>query len=93
VRPLLDIVEREAQGRFPDLLTLDVEGLEREVLAPLAGRPELPRVMVVETAEYSPVGAGAKRQDLVDFVLALGYVLYADTNLNTVFVRRDFWLP
>jgi hypothetical protein len=39
------------------------------------------------------VGAGAKRQDLVDFVLALGYVVYADTNLNTIFVRRDFWLP
>lgn len=91
VRGLVEIVERHAQGRFPDLLNVDVEGLEHAVLAPLSDRADLPKVMVIETAEYSPIGAGRKRQELIDWVLARGYLTYADTSLNTIFVRRNFW--
>jgi hypothetical protein len=50
-------------------------------------------VIAVEATEYSPVGSGRKRQDLMDRISSLGYLLYADTNLNSVFVRRDFWSP
>jgi FkbM family methyltransferase len=91
VRTLLDIVEREGGGAVPDLLNVDVEGLEQEILAPLAGQPCLPSVLVVETAGYAPDGAGPKRQDLVDFIAGLGYRLYADTQLNSIFVRPGFW--
>jgi FkbM family methyltransferase len=93
VKPLAELIAEHARDRFPDFLSLDVEGLEKEILAPLGGRRDLPKVMAVETAEYSPTGSGKKRQDLIDFIRGIGYAVYADTNLNTIFVHRDFWTP
>ena len=37
------------------------------------------------------LGAGARRCDLVDFLKEKGYYEYANTNLNAIMVKRDFW--
>jgi hypothetical protein len=50
-----------------------------------------PKVVCVEAAEYSPIGAGKKRTELTDFLGAKGFYEYANTNLNAIMVKRSFW--
>ena len=90
VLPLTEIIDRHAKGVFPDLLTIDVEGFELEILKSVDLK-QGPKVMCIETAEYSTTGQGPKRFGLMLYVEGMGYELYADTNLNSIYVRRDFW--
>jgi hypothetical protein len=48
-------------------------------------------VLCVETISYELSGNGKKDLELIDFVLSKGYMLYADTNINTIFVKKTFW--
>jgi FkbM family methyltransferase len=86
-----EIVGKYAGGRFPDFLSLDVEGLELEILKGIEFSVSCPKVICVETAEYSPIGAGKKRSGLMEFIESKGYYLYADTNLNSIYVKQEFW--
>ena len=50
-----------------------------------------PKIICVEAAEYSPIGAGKRRDELIDFLVAKGYYEYANTNLNAIMVKKEFW--
>jgi FkbM family methyltransferase len=89
--PVGEIIGKYAGGKFPDFLSIDVEGLELEILKRIEFSVNYPKVICVETAEYSPIGAGKKRKGLMDFVESKGYYLYADTNLNSIYVKNEFW--
>jgi FkbM family methyltransferase len=78
-------------GRFPDLLSIDVEGYDFEIIKSADFSSNKPKVICAETAEYSPIGAGKKREDYIQYILNQGYYLYADTNINSIFVEKDFW--
>jgi FkbM family methyltransferase len=88
---LANVLAQAGLDQFPDFLSLDVEGLEEEILRGLGTQHQYPKVICVETAEYSPTGSGAKRTDLIAFIERKGYYLYADTNLNSIFVKNEFW--
>lgn len=78
-------------GSFPDFLTIDVEGLDFAILQSIDYSTSRPKVICVEAAEYSPIGAGKKRNELIDFLVEKGYYEYANTNLNAIMVDKDFW--
>ncbi len=86
-----DILEEYYNGRFPDFLSLDVEGFDFDILKSIKLENHSPKVICVEAAEYSPIGAGARRDELIKFLEEKGYYEYANTNLNAVMVKRDFW--
>jgi FkbM family methyltransferase len=88
---LTEVIGRYAGSKFPDLLNLDTEGFETEVLSGVDLSKSRPKIICVETAEYSTTGAGAKRKDLMQYVESRGYYLYADTNLNSIYVDQTFW--
>jgi FkbM family methyltransferase len=90
VLPLAEIIDRHAGGIFPDFLSMDVEGFEIQILREVSLKAG-PKVICIETAEYSCTGQGAKRTGLMRSIEEMGYELYADTNLNSIYVRRDFW--
>ena len=50
-----------------------------------------PKIICVEAAEYSPIGAGERRNDLIDLIKNKGYYEYANTNLNAIMVKDEFW--
>ena len=50
-----------------------------------------PRIICIKAAEYSPVGAGARHADLIEFLQSKNYIEYANTNLNAIMVKREFW--
>ena len=86
-----EIIERYFQGNFPDFMSLDVEGMDMEILKSIDFEKSSPKVICVEAAEYSPKGAGARREELIDFLAGKNYYEYANTNLNAIMVKRDFW--
>jgi hypothetical protein len=80
-----------SQGRFPDFLSLDAEGVDLDILRSIDFDRCYPKVICVEAAEYSPVGAGARRTELIEFLQSKRYIEYANTNLNAIMVRAEFW--
>lgn len=88
---LTKIIEENCDGNYPDFMSIDVEGLDFEILKTLNYDEKAPKVICVEAAEFSPVGAGRRRDELIDFLAGKGYYEYANTNLNAIMVRRDFW--
>lgn len=88
---LPDIIERHCDGKFPDFLSLDVEGLDKQVLNTINYDIAFPKVICVETISYSTNGKGEKNLGIADYLLEKDYLLYADTNINSIFVKRSFW--
>lgn len=78
-------------NKYPDLLSIDIEGLDFEVLKSIDYNKDSPKVICVEAAEYSPIGAGARRDELINYLIENGYYEYANTNLNAIMVRKDYW--
>jgi FkbM family methyltransferase len=91
IMTLPEVIDRYCGGEFPDFMSLDVEGLELPILSTIDFDNCFPKVICIEIAEYSPVGAGARRTDLFDFLLGKHYCEYAHTNLNAIMVREQFW--
>ncbi|HET6996479.1 MAG TPA: FkbM family methyltransferase [Chitinophagaceae bacterium] len=91
VADLKYIITTYANNKFPDFLSLDTEGLDKAILEQIDFDNNYPKVICVETAEYSPDLSGRKNQELIDFLLGKDYILYADTYINSIFVKRKFW--
>ena len=88
---ITNVLDEYFNGLFPDFLSLDVEGLDFEILQTIDFGKSYPKVICVEAAEYSPIGAGARRNELIDLLISKGYYEYANTNLNAIMVKNEFW--
>lgn len=88
---LPELINRYAEGQIPDLLSLDVEGHDLAILKQLPDLRVLPKVICVETVSYSPTGHGSRQEDIINFLVNVGYRVYADTSINTIFVLHTFW--
>ena len=80
----------EYLGAAPDLLSIDVEGLDFDILQSLDFSRYAPKVIVVETIRFGETAQAQKQQHIIDFVCTKGYSVYADTYVNTIF-RKTGW--
>ena len=85
------ILIKYCKNIFPDFLTIDVEGMDFQILQTIDFSKSYPKVICVEAAEYSPIGAGKRRNELITFLEEHGYHEYANTNLNAIMVKNEFW--
>lgn len=85
-------LEKYNFGKYPDFLSLDVEGLDEQILFSMDFSQETPTVICVETISYSNKGDGKKNYAIIQFIESKGYMVYADTNINTIFVKKNKWL-
>lgn len=85
------VLEKHFNNNFPDLLSLDVEGIEEIILESIDFTKWAPKVICLETLTYSENGKEIKKHDLINYVLSKGYFVYADTYVNTIFVQNDTW--
>lgn len=92
VKTIASVIDEYCGGVFPDFLTLDVEGLDQEILECIEFGAKSPKVICVETAEYCEQGVPRKKIKTIEYLLGEGYSVYADTFINTIFVRNDIWL-
>jgi len=88
---LNEILNKYYNFRFPDFLNLDAEGLEKTILNSIDFKENYPKVICLETIEYSENGKGKKNIEIINFLENNGYVVYADTNINTIFVNKNLW--
>jgi FkbM family methyltransferase len=74
------------------LLSIDIEGDEYRIIRDFVQHGITPDVIVCETLAYSPKLVQAAKDDAcIAAIVALGYVLYADTYINSIFVCERFW--
>ena len=74
-----------------NLVSLDVEGLEMEILESFDLRKYRPEVFCIETISYAVDGKGVKSSVLAPFMASHGYRIFADTHVNTIFVDQARW--
>jgi FkbM family methyltransferase len=92
VNTLSNVLDKYYNGKFPDLLSLDVEGLDEQILYSINFSDQVPTVICVETISYSNKGDGEKNHTIIRFLESKGYMVYADTNINTIFVKKNKWV-
>lgn len=86
------IIESYLDGQFPDFLSLDVEGKDLQILESIDYSKSAPLVICVETISFSDVICeGVKNLSIVEFLESQGYVMYADTYINSIFIKKDIW--
>lgn len=80
----------EEHGKV-DFISIDVEGLDFIILKSLDYSKYAPLCICIETAEYG----GTKRSDfqtINNFLKEKGYIIYADTMLNTIYVKENEYI-
>ena len=86
-----EIINKYNNGVFPDFLSLDAEGFDFDILKSINFNQYYPKVICVETISFSKSGKGVKNQEIVEFLCSKGYLIYADTYINTIFVNKQTW--
>src|SRR3989344_689328 len=79
----INYVIKKHIGSAPNLISLDTEGLDFAILKSLDFTKYAPDVFCVETISFSRLGQGVKNQQLISFLIKKGYLLYADTHINS----------
>lgn len=92
VEIISDIIKKYSKGIYPDFLTLDAEGIDEIVIHSIDFEKSFPKIICVESLSFSASGQGVKNTSLVSFLEGKGYLLYADTNINSIFIRRELWV-
>lgn len=89
--PLKTINEIIAENfeKTPDLISIDVEGIDLEILKSLDFEKYRPKALCVETITYSENRTEEKITAILDFAVSKGYFIYADTHINTIFVDEE----
>jgi len=91
VRNINDILDEHCSHRRIDILSMDVEGLDEALIRAIDFDRHKPLIICLETISYSATGHGVKNEDLIAFIKDKGYLLYADTNINSIFVLEHIW--
>jgi FkbM family methyltransferase len=76
---------------YPDILSMDIEGLDLEVLKTLDFNKYPVPVICVETCTYSENHIKPKNQNILDFMASNDYFVYGDTYINTIFVNKKWF--
>ena len=86
-----DVIEKHLDGKCPAFLSIDVEGWDERILKKFDWEKYKPAVVCVETLEYAEKRNGNKLISLIEFMVSVGYMVYADTYINTIFVNSVVW--
>ena len=86
-----NIITQYSYGKFPDLLSLDAEGVDELIIHSIDFEQNCPTVICIETITFSESGNGQKNQEIINFIESKGYLYYADTNINSIFVLKNKW--
>ncbi len=91
--PLISVNEIIAQyfASPPQFISIDIEGLDLDILKSLDFKRSRPVVLCIETLTYTEDRTERKMTEIIDFVCSHGYFLYADTFINSVFVDKSIW--
>lgn len=75
----------------PNLVSLDVEGMDYPILQSFDFRKYRPEVFCLETLTYTEDKSERKLGEIISLMHTNGYLTYADTYINTIFVETAAW--
>lgn len=90
-RTVMNIIEEYFPTIPPNLVSLDIEGMDLEVLKSFDFTKCRPPVFCVETLTYDETKAIHKIPEIIEYMTSQGYFVFADTYLNTIFVDKQHW--
>lgn len=82
---------QENFSKYPDFLSIDIEGLDLEVLKTLNFKMFPIPVICAESCTYSENHIRPKNAEIIAFMLSQDYFIYADTYINTIFVNKAWF--
>lgn len=74
-----------------NFVSLDIEGLDYVILQDFDFKKFRPEVFCLETLSYTEDKSERKLIEIIDLMHANGYMTYADTYINTIFVDNHAW--
>lgn len=74
---------------WPNIISLDVEGLDLEILQTIDFEKYQPEIICVESITFSTSNEQEKINEIASFVTSRGYFVFADTYVNTIFCRTE----
>ncbi len=89
--PINDMI-RNHFSSIPNFVSLDVEGLDLQILQSMDFSKYRPEVFCVETLSYTENRTERKLNEIIDLMHRKKYITYADTYINTIFVEQGAWL-
>ncbi len=75
----------------PNFVSLDVEGLDYEILKSFDFLKFRPQVFCIETLTYTEDNTERKLCEIIELMKEQDYLPYADTYINTIFVEAKAW--
>jgi FkbM family methyltransferase len=89
LKPINDVISQYFKP-YPNFISLDIEGLDLEVLQSLDFERYKPEVICVETITFGYLSNTEEKIDSISkFMHSKGYFTYADTHINTIYCRVD----
>lgn len=77
--------------RCPHFVSIDVEGLDLAILKSIDLEKYRPEVFCVETVSFSIHNTEVKMHETIEYMQSKGYVVYADTHINTIFCKSELF--
>jgi FkbM family methyltransferase len=84
-----EVLQNYFTTKAPDYISIDVEGLDLDILQTVDFSLYRPIAVCVETVNFTMNHKKVKRTDIIDFMLSKGYFVYADTGINSIFVDKN----
>ncbi len=86
-----NIIEKYAPKQQIDLVSIDVEGLNEEIVASMDLSKDRPSVFCIETITFSTIGKEIKLNGISEKLISNDYFIYADTYINTIYIDKHIW--
>lgn len=84
-----ELMDTYFRDKAPDILNIDIEGMELTVLRMMDFARYRPHIIICEMIEYrSTLTVGEKNQEILEFMRSVGYEEFAFTGINSIFVDR-----
>lgn len=78
-------------NKSPNFVSIDIEGLDLEVIKSFDFSRHRPEVFCIETLIYTEDKTEKKIIEIMDHMKSQNYFVYADTYINTIFVNQASW--
>lgn len=91
VTPINKVLAQYFPNKAPDLISIDVEGLDLEILMTIDFNKHRAIAICVETVNFTTTHKKTKNQSIISFMETQGYFVYADTGINTIFADKSLF--
>ncbi len=85
-----EIINEHFADKAPEIMNIDIEGMELTVLRMIDFAKFRPLVIICEMIEYkNGLTVGEKNQEIMDYMKSVGYEEFAFTGINSIFIDKN----